>query len=537
MFFTRRFWLAGVLVLGTILPHLALPDAARACPFCAAVSLTFSEEIGGANAAVVAKLVKLPEISKKAQGNAFGTADESGKATFEIVEILKGEKVVGETKNIEVVYFGDAALESTFLVMGIDGPPLNWGTPILLSERARKYISSIISLPKEGVERIAFFQTYLEDKEDLLSRDAYDEFAKVPFSGVRELKDRMNHDQVVAWVTDQKVPVSRRRLYLTMLGVCGTPKDADLLEGMIRSDDRQTRAGLDALVAAYLTLKGPDGMPLVEDLFLKNPQAEYVETYAVIMALRFHGQEEKVIPRERLLQGLRLILERPQLADLVIPDLARWEDWSSMDRLVTLFKNSDDESSWVRVPVINYLRACPLPAAKAAIEELAKIDPDAVKRANTLFPFGGAAVPKAAASRGASSPSAQADPAVSSSAGPKTADGKSADANGAVNNFTNATAAADQAPAATKSPASNDPVDQQARGKAADDKNKADDAATTAALKKATAAGSEASGVSEAWKLVAGLVGASIVLLFIFLAILRGGRSAVVETSSMRQTR
>ena len=33
------------------------------------------------------------------------------------------------------------------------------------------------------------------------------------------------------------------------------------------------------------------------------------------------------------------MLDRPQLADLVIPDLARWEDWSVMDRLVELFKN------------------------------------------------------------------------------------------------------------------------------------------------------------------------------------------------------
>ena len=65
-----------------------------------------------------------------------------------------------------------------------------------------------------------------------------------------------------------------------------------------------------------------------------------------------------------------MMLERPQLADLVIPDLARWEDWSVMDRLVDLFKNANDDSNWVRVPVINYLRACPLPAAKERIDRI-----------------------------------------------------------------------------------------------------------------------------------------------------------------------
>ncbi len=60
-----------------------------------------------------------------------------------------------------------------------------------------------------------------------------------------------------------------------------------------------------------------------------------------------------------------------------------------MPQLVQLFKDADDKSSWVRVPVINYLRACPKPAATNYISELEKIDPAAVKRANTFFPFGG----------------------------------------------------------------------------------------------------------------------------------------------------
>jgi outer membrane biosynthesis protein TonB len=60
-----------------------------------------------------------------------------------------------------------------------------------------------------------------------------------------------------------------------------------------------------------------------------------------------------------------------------------------------LFKTSDDESNWVRVPVVNYLRACPLPEAKTKLDELAKLDPETVKRANSFFPFAG--TPAAAA--------------------------------------------------------------------------------------------------------------------------------------------
>src|SRR5690606_30755075 len=102
------------------------------------------------------------------------------------------------------------------------------------------------------------------------------------------------------------------------------------------------------------------------------------------------------------------MLDRPELADLVIPDLARWEDWEVMPRLVQLFKEADEKSSWVRVPVINYLRACPLPEAQQYIAELEKVDPDAVRRANTFFPFG------ALSSGGGTAGSTEAEPEAGS---------------------------------------------------------------------------------------------------------------------------
>jgi hypothetical protein len=174
-----------------------------------------------------------------------------------------------------------------------------------------------------------------------------------------------------------------------MLGVCGSKDDLPMLEEFIKSDDRDMKTALDATIACYLILAGPDGLSLVEERFLKNPDAEYTDTYAAIMALRFHGQETTVIPKERLAKSLEYMLDRPQLADLVIPDLARWEDWGVMDRLVTLFKEANEETSWVRVPVINFLKVCPDPRAKEHLDELAKIDPDAVKRATSAFPFAG----------------------------------------------------------------------------------------------------------------------------------------------------
>jgi hypothetical protein len=200
----------------------------------------------------------------------------------------------------------------------------------------------------------------------------------------------MKHDKLVAWIQDNNVLASRRRLYLTMLGVCGSKDDVPMLEKLITREEPggEPKQALDALIACYLTLNGPDGLPLIEDRFLKDEKAEYTDTYSAIMALRFHGQEEDIIPKKRLVQALRHMLDRPQMADLVIPDLARWEDWESMEKLVKLFKDADDKTSWVRVPVVQFLKACPLPEAQDKITELEKIDPESVKRASFFVPLG-----------------------------------------------------------------------------------------------------------------------------------------------------
>lgn len=353
-----------------------------ACPFCSSTSLTLTEEIDKSDAVVIAKLVEPPAAKKPGEKEA-----EVPKAKFEVTHAIKGESMLGGKKTLETLYFGSAKKGTTFMITGIDPRSPMWSSPMAIEEEARAYLLELPKLPKDGVERLKFFQRYLEHRDELLARDAYDEFAKAPYEIVKALQPAMDHAQLVDWVRNPDVSASRRRLYLTMLGVCGSADDLEMLESMLRSGDRKTKAGLDAMIACYLTIKGKDGMDLVEELFLNNPKADYADTYAAIMAVRFHGDQSEIIPKERLLKGLRYMLDRPQLADLVVPDLTRWKDWSQMERLAKLFKEADEKSSWVRVPVINYLRACPNPEAKELITELEKIDPAAVKRANTFFPL------------------------------------------------------------------------------------------------------------------------------------------------------
>ncbi len=360
---------------------------AMACPFCGSVQSTLSQDINASDVAVIGKLVALPK-QEQAKDGELNVATPMAK--FQVQEVLRGAAAFGNVKMIEAPFFDDKPLGGEYLVLGTVQSGLAFAPPYALTERSRQYASQVMKLPPLSTARLVFFQNYFEDKEDLLKNDAYYEFALAPYTALQAMKVEMHHDKLAAWVQDPNVAVSHRRLYLTMLGVCGEQSDIATLEKLLRSNDPKFKTGLDATVACYLTLRGADGLPLIENLFLNKKQEEFTDIFSVVMALRFLGQEDHgPISRDRLVQSMRLVLDHPRLADQAIMDLARWKDWTVMDRLVALFKSKDTETTtWVRIPVINYLRACPLPQAKAYIEELRKIDPKAVQQSETLYAVG-----------------------------------------------------------------------------------------------------------------------------------------------------
>ncbi len=354
------------------------------CPFCSAASQTLRQEILSMDAVAIGRL------------ETDGRTDVDGSAAFKIEKVLSGQKLIKVDQSIEASYFGPGKSAKKFLLLGVDPTKLLWSSPLPLSADAERYVEAIQKLPESQVERLEFFQKYFEHADSLLARDSYDEFALAPYSDVLLLKDKMDREQLLKWVQDTSKSPDRKRLYFTMLAICGKPEDAKLFESMIRSEKPEARAGLDALIAAYLTLKGEKGIELVKEQFFDNAQSQYADIYSAVMALRFHGTEANVLPKESITGAMHRLLERPDLADLVIPDLARWSDWTQLDKVCELFEKATDDNNWVRVPVINYLRACPLPEAKEKLIKLEKIDPKSVQRAKTFFPIPSPAAPKKA---------------------------------------------------------------------------------------------------------------------------------------------
>jgi hypothetical protein len=358
-------------------------DTARACPFCTAQTLTMTEEIDTSVVSVFATLTKVPDNNQQP----VDPNESLAPCEFTIDRVIKGADVLGDEKVVKTLYLGQAPKGSKFLITAIpsEQSKIIWAAPIALPERGVEYLDKVLKLPKEGPERLIFFQDYLQDKDDLLARDSYDEIVKIPYDTIRAAKDKLRRKDFIKWIQEPETTASKRRMFFSLLSVCGEKEDVPMIEKMIRSTDRRDRSGLDSMLNCYMSLLGEDAMPLIEELFLKDPKVDYTDRYSAIMAIRFQGTDGKAVPRERLVKSLRLNLDHPKVADLVVMDLARWQDWESMERLVEMFKKSTDETIFIREPVINYLRICPRPEAKTHLDGLAKMDPIAYQRALSMM--------------------------------------------------------------------------------------------------------------------------------------------------------
>lgn len=348
--------------------------SAANCPFCTAVSQTLRQEMAQTDVVVLAS---------------FLSTESDSVAKFEVKRILKGGELTEVGSTFSANFFGKAQADQAFIVMGVGPNQILWSAPLKVNDKVQAYVDEVLKLPTDNSKaRLKFFISQLSNSDPIISRDVFDEFASASYAEMIELKDQYDRDQLLKWIQDVTIAPDRRKLYMVMLGICGKAEDADILEQLMKSDDIGRQAGLDALIACYLTLKGEKGLPLIEEKYLAKENIPYLEIYSAITAIRFHGSDAGVIDRKRLAKSFHIILDRPKFADLVIPDLARWEDWTQVDKIVELFMNAEkNDTQFVKEQVIKYLRVCPLLEAAKHLAVLKEMDPATYRRAVQFFPL------------------------------------------------------------------------------------------------------------------------------------------------------
>ncbi|MEX0715112.1 MAG: hypothetical protein WD066_00925 [Planctomycetaceae bacterium] len=414
---------------------------AVACPYCPDPSITLSEQLAFSDAAVLVQWVsaKKPTDEKVSTLEAFdefsrravddGTADADrdekdsnsspsdavGSTTYEVLRVARGEQdVVKKGDRITIVRHRPGQPGDLFLLLGTKGIVVEWSTPVEITETGFNYLVQAPPLETPAAKRLEYFIKFLEYPDPLVANDAFQEFGNSSYKDVVPLAEKLSPDEVAGWIVSEDTTPTRLAFYGMLLGICGKEEHAELLKKRVFEETDEFRLGIDGLMSGYLLLAGEEGLELLEEEKIKPHYVEYVkpdgtverrnkvpfsETYATMGAIRFmwdYGDGR--ISAERLRQSMRSFLDRPDLADLVIADLARWKDWSVQDKLLAMYGAEEYDVGSVKRAIVRYFLVCaasapkddPNPPAHVAsarkhLVDLRARDPKIVQEAERFF--------------------------------------------------------------------------------------------------------------------------------------------------------
>jgi hypothetical protein len=371
-----------------------------ACPFCSAPSQTLAEQVAQADGVCLVEWT----------GGTPANDQDPGKSTYEILQIVKAPKdSIAKGDRVTLARYRAGKKGDLFLLMGTRsgrGNGLDWGSPTEVTESSFNYVAQAPTPEVPASKRLLYFVKFLEFPDQLVSNDAYAEFANAPYKDIAAIANRLPHEKIRQWIVRPETPQPRLGLYGMMLGLCGDNKDAQVLGDKISEKSADFRIGVDGMISGYLLLTGSSGLSHIDDWKFKDHKAAFSEIYAAMMGLRFMWQYAGGrIPNERLMQSMRILLERPELADLVIADLARWNDWSVQDRLMDIYGKGEYNIPSIKRAIIRYMltstqtKPAGAPSAnstadvnnqyvergKRYLEQLRKRDPKTVKEAERFF--------------------------------------------------------------------------------------------------------------------------------------------------------
>ena len=341
-------WMAWTSCLIAVTLLFAVSNSATSCPFCSAPSLTLTEQVSQADAVVLVKWV----------GGQPAKISDSGSTEFEVVDVVHqpDDGKLAKASKINLVRYRAAKPGEQFMLFGTKADKvIEWGSPLEVSQTGYDYMRNS---PKPSVvttERLRYFMDYLETGDRMIADDAFGEFANAAYADVAKIGKDLPRDRLRKWLTSKEVSPGHLGLYGMMLGLCGDESDAKLMESKILEKSDDFRLGVEGIMGGYLLLTRDAGLEVLETQKLKNKKAQFSETYAAMQALRFMWQYgDGRISQDRLRESMRVLLDRPELADLVIADLSRMKDWSVQDKLMAMYDEEGIISSGKRA-IVRYM--------------------------------------------------------------------------------------------------------------------------------------------------------------------------------------
>jgi len=367
-----------------------LPSAlSSACPFCTAVKPTLTQQRESAAVAFLGECT------------AAGSSDKSAEYQFAVRKWFKGAPTAGAKDTVRMPLKDKLKVGALALVLGTGESGAAWDKLdwqcVPLSELAFVYVGQSPDLRTPAAKRLKFFAKYLENGDPLIADDGFQEFGQVPYDVVAAAATELSAAKLRDWIADASVPDERKGFYGLALGLTAKGEERSpniaLLKKLIDADapaGADFRVGFDGILGGFLVAEGPTAIQHISDRLLANATSAIGDVRHAEKALRFYYEYGPAAEHAAVAKAVEKLLDRPSEAAAAITDLARWQDWSVLEKIASLYERKENNDALIRRAVVGYLLVCPTTQAARALSQLRQHDPDGVADAEkTLQALGG----------------------------------------------------------------------------------------------------------------------------------------------------
>ena len=356
-----------VLFFCIILP--AMPIVA--CPFCAKLTRSYSDEVRDSDGVVFGVL------SKETR-----TADQTRLA---VSIVVRSHPAISSHQTITLDQSVPAAdREPITRLVFLRRDQESWKAHRIdkSSPAFAEYLAEVWKLFDEpAATRMAFFFRRLNDPDPKVAADGFAEFAKASFRTTEAAARTYDPVRIREWLQDPTTPEERIGLFGLLLGLSGEKSDVEFLDRLIMHPSLTQRNGLDGLMGGLLIIDRDRGVQRIVQL-LTSTSATSLERMSAVSALRFLLADIPPEDPKPILRQVTSAIRDPELSGQLIDEFRKGECWEVLPDVLGLFASSREPSAIIRFAI-----ACPSPDANRFVSELREKNPALVQDAEQTLSF------------------------------------------------------------------------------------------------------------------------------------------------------
>jgi hypothetical protein len=314
-----------------------------------------------------------------------------GTIDFTIESTIKSHPILAGRTQLELpVYIRtDPTKENRYLVfLKVSQRELDPYRVLSASPALLRYLEE---MPAQDADDTAQFLAYafrhLEHSDSDVAEDAFLEFSRADYRVYRKLAAILRPDVLARSLTDPNVAPESKGIYALLLGHCGQEKHGVLFRTLLEDQTLKQVPLVDRahFMTGYMLLQPKEGWQYTLGV-LKDSSLDFNTRYTGLRAVRFLVESwPDVIPRKELVDGVAVLLDQEDIADLAIHDLRKWGQWDLVDRILTLSDRKSHDVPLIQRAIVLYALICAKPQAVEFIKQMRQKHPVIVQQCEALL--------------------------------------------------------------------------------------------------------------------------------------------------------